>query len=174
MTGGGRVRLRAEDADDLEVIGAMVQDALVPLADIAWLRDENRFVLVVNRFMWERAGETVASGESEEPAEAYSRVHGVLSVHDVRSVQVRGIDQTDREQLLNILAVTGGPDHVQIEFAGSGTIRIETGSLRCYFEDLGEPWPTRWRPDHDAKEQLADAPRPGAATAARRSGEGGE
>jgi len=83
----------------------------------------------------------------------YFRVHGALSVHSVRSVQVRGLEQQNRDQLLNVLAVTGGPDHVQLEFAGGGTIRLQVDGLQCLLEDLGEPWPTRWRPAHGIEDE---------------------
>lgn len=152
MTDGGRLKLRAEDEDDLQVIGAMAQDAIVPLADMVYLQDEGRFVMVMNRFMWERAGETVPTEDEDAPAEAYFRVHGMLSVCNAQSVQVRSIDQQDRGQLLNVLAVTGAPDHVCIEFAGGGTIRIQVSRIMCLLEDLSEPWPTRWRPGHDVPE----------------------
>ena len=55
MTRQGRLKLRARDPEDLRVLSACLQDALVPLADIAYLKPEQRFVLVVNRFMWESA-----------------------------------------------------------------------------------------------------------------------
>lgn len=153
MSDESRLKLRAEDIDDLEVLGAMAQDALVPLGDMTWLRDQGRFVLVLNRFMWERVGEVMPESESEAPAPVYFRVHGALSINNVQSVQVRDLDQTNREQLLNVLAITGGPDHVQLEFAGGGTIRVQVDGLQCLLEDLGEPWPTRWRPTHDTEDE---------------------
>ena len=73
MTRQGRLKLRARDPEDLRVLSACLQDALVPLADIAYLKPEQRFVLVVNRFMWESAPE-----EAELPGEAtHGSVGGV-------------------------------------------------------------------------------------------------
>lgn len=159
MSEESRLKLRAEDVHDLEVLGAIAQDALVPLSDMTWLQDQGRFVLVLNRFMWERASEIMA-GETDAPAPLYFRVHGALSIHNVRSVQVLGIDQKNREQLLNVLAVTGGPDHVQLEFAGGGTIRLHVDGLQCVLEDLGEPWPTRWRPAHGTEDEPEETQNP--------------
>jgi hypothetical protein len=34
-------------------------------------------------------------------------------------------------------------------FSGGGVIRLEVSGLLCHMEDLGEGWPTRWRPTHD-------------------------
>ena len=46
------LKLAGKDADDLQVISAMIQDALVPLAVVAFLADEQRFVLALNRYRW--------------------------------------------------------------------------------------------------------------------------
>ncbi len=40
------------------------------------------------------------------------------------------------------------PGAVLLEFSGGGTMRLEVRGIRCHLEDLGEPWPTRWRPSH--------------------------
>ncbi|MGY9006559.1 MAG: DUF2948 family protein, partial [Alphaproteobacteria bacterium] len=48
------LKLRAIDSDDLDVLGAFLQDALVPVCDMQFIPDERRFVLVANRFCWER------------------------------------------------------------------------------------------------------------------------
>ncbi len=48
------LKLRAVDANDLAVIGACLQDALVPVQDMCFLADEHRFVMVANRFCWEK------------------------------------------------------------------------------------------------------------------------
>ena len=53
----GQVRLRARSLADLSVMSALLQDAVVPIGDIAFLREENSFVLVANRYCWERDGE---------------------------------------------------------------------------------------------------------------------
>ena len=52
------LKLRAHDAEDLAALAACLQDALVPLADVVYLKAEKRFVMVANRFMWERGAQT--------------------------------------------------------------------------------------------------------------------
>ncbi|MEE8562657.1 MAG: DUF2948 family protein, partial [Alphaproteobacteria bacterium] len=47
------LKLRAVDAEDFAVLGACLQDALVPVQDMRFLGEENRFVMVANRFCWE-------------------------------------------------------------------------------------------------------------------------
>ena len=48
------LRLRAMDEDDLQVIAACLQDALVPLREMAFMGEERRFMAAFNRFQWER------------------------------------------------------------------------------------------------------------------------
>ncbi len=47
------LKLRAEDEEDLAVVSTILQDALVPVGEMAYLPEEKRFVLVANRFKWE-------------------------------------------------------------------------------------------------------------------------
>ncbi len=51
------LKLSAADAEDLQVIAAICQDALVPVGEMAFLQDEQRFVLALNRFRWDQAPE---------------------------------------------------------------------------------------------------------------------
>src|SRR5476651_2524420 len=81
-----KVKLRAEDEEDLAVVSAFLQDALVPVAEMAFLPDEQRFVLVVNRFMWER-----------KPLDKKGRCERTLTgiaFDAVTAVQVRGFERS--------------------------------------------------------------------------------
>ncbi|MBV5335567.1 DUF2948 family protein, partial [bacterium] len=49
------IKLRAEDEEDLAVISACLQDAILPVAEMCFERAARRFVLVANRFKWECA-----------------------------------------------------------------------------------------------------------------------
>jgi hypothetical protein len=55
------LKLSAADAEDLQVIAAICQDALVPVGEMAFLQDEKRFVLALNRFRWDQAPEGEAA-----------------------------------------------------------------------------------------------------------------
>ena len=75
------LKLRAADAEDLAVISAILQDSLVTVAEMAYLADESRFVLVANRFKWEpQEGAVPAKGE---------RVLTGLCIDGVKSVSRR-------------------------------------------------------------------------------------
>ena len=89
MTAEQPLKLIAEDPADLTVLAACLQDALVPVSDMAWLKDEGRFALAVNRFMWERPAESAGgSGEVYHRTHALVRVDGVTAQSDeVKSKQ---------------------------------------------------------------------------------------
>lgn len=136
--------LVARDLEDLAVIASMVQDALAPLADIAWLREEESFVLVVNRFRWEQAGERGP----------YSRTLAGLRFDAVEDARMRGLDRKDPGRILSLLTIAydageaGGPGSVVLHFSGGAAVWLQVRELRCALHDLGEPWPTQWKPAH--------------------------
>ena len=142
------LKLRAADVEDLSVISAILQDSLVTIGEMVYLPDEHRFVLVANRFRWERR-----PGEARKNAE---RVLTGLCIDGVKAVRRRGFSPRDEDRILSLLAIRAqssaqSPDQpaaLLLEFAGGSSIRLEVGRLLCHLDDLGEPWPTRWRPKH--------------------------
>lgn len=143
------LKLRAQDLDDLSVLSSMVQDALAPPRDMTYLVAERSFAVALNRFKWE----TVADGPP------YERVHAGLRVDNVLDVQRKGIDLVrDRDRVLDLLALAyaedeaGGPGTLLLQFAEDRAVRLKVESLAVALEDLGEPWPTQWRPDHEIEE----------------------
>ena len=59
------LKLVALDRDDIAVVSAHVQDALVRVADIFWQPREHRFVMGLNRFDWMSAADTKAPGSGK-------------------------------------------------------------------------------------------------------------
>ncbi|MEQ9491948.1 MAG: DUF2948 family protein [Alphaproteobacteria bacterium] len=137
--------LHVRDLEDLSVVSSMVQDAILPVGDFTFLRDEGCFILALNRFQWETA-------EGDGP---YYRIHSGLRFDHVHSVQFKKIDRQDKKQILSLLAVAwaegedGEPDQVVLQFAGGPAVKLKVGKLHCTLQDLGEPWPTQWKPGHE-------------------------
>jgi hypothetical protein len=132
-------RLSARSLEDLSVIAALLQDALVPLGDMSYMRDERSFVMALNRFRWE-SGEGAAQRE---------RIHAGLRFDDVTRVRYRGIDRSDRHQFLSLLTIAYDDGVVVLAFAGGGEIRLDVEELHCALEDFGEPWPAGATPAHE-------------------------
>ena len=137
------VSLIAEDQTDLTVLAACLQDALVPVSDIAYLPDEKRLALAVNRFMWGQVGEESDSGP------LFYRTHSLLRIDGVTSLRSKGYDRGDRARILSLLSIRPIDNGVDLLFADGATIRVETDSLYVSLIDMGQPWPTRWRPGHE-------------------------
>lgn len=169
----GRIKLKARDEADLTILSACLQDALVPVREMAFLPKQHRFVLVANRFRWEAQPEgplppelpPEAEAEADAPfAEAaatfYSRVNCGLCFDRVLSVKTRNLDLRRGDRLLSLLAIHAEPDGraVRLVFAGDAQIRLEVRGIVVLLEDLGEAWPTQWRPSHAEDDPTLDEP----------------
>jgi hypothetical protein len=141
-----KLKLSALDAEDLGVISAAVQDALVAVRDCVLFKEDRRFVLLLNRFRWE-ADPTVDA--------PHSRTHSALVFNEVAAVRHHNIPLHEPDRMLELLAVTldhtGANDHTAtLRFAADRAIRLEIARLACHLGDVGEPWPTPWKPAHPA------------------------
>ena len=134
------LKLIARDEEDLAVLSAVLQDALIPVSEMAYLPEERRFVLVANRFCWE--------APPDRPRENFERRLTGLSVGGVAAVRRRGFSLAGPDRILSLLAIRRVEGALQLEFAGGAAIRLETAEILCHLDDLGEPWPTRWQPRH--------------------------
>ncbi|HEX6443362.1 MAG TPA: DUF2948 family protein [Stellaceae bacterium] len=145
------LRLRAEDADDLAVISACLQDSLVSVRDLVYDRDGRSFMLVANRFRWESGAEP--AGTDPPP---FERTLCALAFDDIESVAYRGFHRNEENRILCLLAirptVDGAGGTIDLEFAAGVTVRLKTSRVRCRLRDLGEPWPTAWYPEHATDE----------------------
>jgi hypothetical protein len=139
----GKLKLSALDADDLSVISSAVQDSLVAVRDCAFFADESRFVLLLNRFRWE-ADATIET--------AWWRTHSALVFNAVRVVRHHKIPLKEPDRVLELLAVgLDAAGSVVLRFAADRAIRLEIDRLACHLGDVGEPWPTPWKPAHPAE-----------------------
>ena len=57
------LNLGAVDADDLQVIASLTQDAVLPATEMQWDSKNRRFALLLNRFRWEEGPARAASPE---------------------------------------------------------------------------------------------------------------
>ena len=154
-----RLKLRAEDEEDLKTISAILQDALVTMADMAYLPEERRFVLVANRFRWEAEPDLVAGNGTDEegpPGPVFERILTGLCFDAVTGVRLKNIDRRRRSQILELLHLGWTPGCLTLTFAGGGAVRLETGRISCRLDDMSEPWPTLTRPRHDVEADEAE------------------
>jgi hypothetical protein len=139
------LKLMAEDAADLDVIGAAVQDALVRMGDLSFDAKARRFTAMMNRFRWEAAAN---SGP-------YERVRAALSFDGVLGVKSRRVRPDAPDALASILSIGFIPDEeppggvVRLMLAGGGEIALDVECLDAVLVDMGATWRTPRRPDHE-------------------------
>jgi hypothetical protein len=138
------LKLIALDKDDLAVISTHLQDAIVNVGDIVWLRAEKRLVLGVNRFDWEAAG-------CDNPQ--YRRRRTAVRFERVDAVKCRNVHQDNKDAVLSLLAVDfveGDPPAgaILLTFSGGATLRLDVECLEAEIADLGPAWATTLCPDH--------------------------
>ncbi|UXU73931.1 MULTISPECIES: DUF2948 family protein [unclassified Paracoccus (in: a-proteobacteria)] len=141
--------LMAEDAQDLAVISALVQDAVLTAGDMSYDGRRRQLALLVNRFRWEDADHARREGRP------FERVRAVLLVSDALRVQSDGIDRKDRDLVLELLALrwlpdTDGTGRLLLEFAGDGTLAVDAECLNVELRDVTRPYaaPSGQAPQH--------------------------
>jgi len=144
------LKLVALDKDDIEVVSAHVQDALVKIGDIFWRPNEHRFVVALNRFDWMSAADAKTGAKPD-----YRRCRTALRFERVLACKSRNLDQAAKDARLNLLAVEfdesdapGGV--VSLIFSGGGLIRLDVECLEAELADLGEVSAAALCPDHFA------------------------
>lgn len=143
------LHLKALDADDLQVISTLVQDAVFPATEMRWDRAHRRFVLLINRFRWEDVSET------RQRQRAYERVQALLVVDEVMKVSSQGIDRADKDLVLSLLAITfhageDGAGRLELILAGDGAIALDVEAIDVTLKDVTRPYvaPSRKAPGH--------------------------
>lgn len=150
------LRLQALDADDLNVVSAHCQDAIVRTDEMTYLPREQRFVLVCNRFDW------VAARRRRWwfMPPTYTRWRAGLRLDGVSQVRYQGFDPRARgatAQTLTLLAITYTPDAatspsgvITLAFGGGAALQLDVAAIEVELRDLGAVWSTEHVPDHDA------------------------
>jgi hypothetical protein len=140
--------LMARDAEDLQVISALAQDAVFPASETRWTPADRRFAILLNRFRWEDAAQ--AQGRRD-----FERVQAVLLIEDVMGVRSQGVPKGDPDTILSLLALEfrpgeDGTGEVVMTLAGDGVISCNVEALEVVLRDVTRPYvaPSRKAPRH--------------------------
>jgi hypothetical protein len=133
------LRLVAQDAEDLKVVSALVQDAVLPVTELKYDARHRRFAALLNRFRWEDRV------EAERLGRAYERVRSVLVVEDVRKVQSFGFERADKDLVLSVLSMSfdpgeDGTGRLTLVLAGDGAIALDVEALEVRLDDVTRPY----------------------------------
>lgn len=138
------LKLLALDTEDLAVLSAHVQDAVVRVVDMGYARGDRRFALLMNRYDW----------SADQPRSKGLRKRAGLHFNRVENVSYAGFDPAAPEGVLELLALTfipsvdGVSGIVELAFAGGGTVRLNVECLEARLADLGAAWAAAAKPAH--------------------------
>lgn len=143
------LRLIAQTPEDIPVLSALVQDAVLPASEMRYDARARRFVLLVNRFRWEDRP------AAEAQKRLYERVRSLLVIEGVLAVRSTGVDRADKAAVLSLLSLAfvpgvEGAGGLTLVFAGKGQIALEVEALDLRLEDVTRPYgaPSGRAPEH--------------------------
>ena len=141
------LKLIALDAEDLGVFSAHLQDSVIRVADMTFLKGEKRFATLLNRFVWEHAINDAAGKKTFERRRAGLRFERVLGA------KVAGVNLNDDKAVLSLLAISfeakEAPEgFVTLHFSGGPAIRLHVECIEAELKDLGAAWSARAKPEH--------------------------
>ncbi len=137
------LRLLAQDADDLGVLSAALQDAVAKIGDIRWDAQSRTLTIACNRFRWEEA-----------KAKKGERVRSALQFGDVAGVQARNLRRDAKGAVVSLMSIGFEPAEeapagiVVLTFAGGGDMRVSVDCLDVALADVSDPWATSRTPGH--------------------------
>ena len=140
------LKLLATSEEDLRVIAAHLQDAIVSTKDIANLKKNRIFLIQLNRFMWEDIEKGVFRKNK--------RIRTVLKFDNVIAISSKKINVKNKDSFLDFLTIESNllPDksyEINLIFSGDSVIKIKTEVIDVTLDDQGLPWETKSQPRHD-------------------------
>ncbi len=134
-----RLLLLAQEADEVPLLSALTQSAILRAPDVAWDRRGRRVVLMLNRYRWE--------------ANQGTRVRSALRIENVLSVQRRHWPDANAHDpgitILELLAFTLDDLTCTLTFAAGASLRLRLECVDMVLEDISGPWAAAGVPTHD-------------------------
>ena len=148
------LRLVAKDEADLEVVSALLQDAIIAGVDIHYDAQHDCFMIVANRFCWERPA--LADMNDSTGRAVHERALCGVRINHVTAVQKRRWPADWRDAFLNLLALKlvampqqDGGCMMELSFSGGPSMRLTTKQIDIVVGDLDSGRPTNLQPRHD-------------------------
>jgi len=139
------LKLLGKNQEDLKIISAYLQDSILIVKDIVFLKQNRTFIMIVNRFMWEDAEKGVFRQNK--------RIRCAVKFEEVIKVESKNINQKNKHKPLECLAIKCGQTfhetyEIQIFFSGDSIITIISEVIEVALHDLGKPWSAKHVPIH--------------------------
>jgi hypothetical protein len=139
------LKLLALDRDDLEIVSAHMQDSVFRVADLSYDARGRQFMVVFNRFVWEKAN---------RKNKGFERRRSVISFKRVEAVRTLGVDRNNPDAVCSLLAMRfdqkgDGPEGtVELILAGGAAISLDVECIEAQMMDTGGAWETERMPKH--------------------------
>jgi hypothetical protein len=144
------LNLVARDAEDLRVLSALTQDAVLTVEDMRYDGRRRQVTLLINRFRWEDRA------RAERQRRGFERVRSVLAIEDVRRARIQGLRRDALDMVISLLSMSfaAGPDGtgtITLTFAGDGAVALDVEALEVTLTDVTRPYlaPSGRAPAHD-------------------------
>ena len=139
------LKLIARTKEDLRVVSAHLQDAIVNINDIANLKKNKILLLQLNRFMWEDVEKGLLRKNK--------RIRTILKFENVIKVKSRNINLARKDKFLDFLTIetnqmTDNNYEMKILFAGDSILKVTAEVIEVTLDDQGEAWDTKNKPKH--------------------------
>jgi len=144
------MRILFQDTEDLTVVSALLQDALVRVGDIVRTAHTRRFAFVANRFCWDAVKRPLGV---LPPMGPFKRVDAGVHFDGVIDVKVQGVTLGETERVLELLTIEFTPGEppggvITLAFAGGATLAVQVECIEGGLADVGEPRQTAYMPRH--------------------------
>tara|TARA_B100001179_G_C18325797_1_gene290127 strand:+ start:88 stop:537 length:450 start_codon:yes stop_codon:yes gene_type:complete len=139
------LKLLGKNQEDLKVISAYLQDSVLVIKDMVFLKQNRTFIMIVNRFMWEDVEKGVFRKNK--------RIRCAVKFEEVIKVESKNINQKNKNRPLECLAIKCSSIFdetykIKIFFAGDSIITIISEVIEVAMHDLGKPWDVKHVPIH--------------------------
>tara|TARA_B110000444_G_scaffold208664_1_gene203154 strand:- start:110 stop:553 length:444 start_codon:yes stop_codon:yes gene_type:complete len=140
------LKLLATSDEDLRIVAAHLQDAIVLTEDMASLKKNRIFLIQLNRFMWEDIEKGVFRKNK--------RIRTVLKFDNVIGVLSKNINTIENKSFLDFLTIESNllPDksyEIKLIFSGDAVIKIKVEVIDVTLDDQGSPWESKNQPKHN-------------------------
>ena len=140
------LRLIGDKEEDLKVISAYLQDSVLVVRDMVFLKKNKSFIMMVNRFMWEDVEKGLLRSNK--------RIRSAVRFEGTREVKSKNINQKNPNKILEYLAMKcdldkHGNKKIKIYFSGNGVIVLLLEVIDVVMNDLGKPWNVKSIPKHE-------------------------
>ena len=129
---GNKLRLIGNNIEDLKVISAYCQDAIIKITDLVYLKKNKLFIAKLNRFMWEDLEKGVFR--------KYKRIDSYLRFDFIENAISKNINQKKGRKSLELLTIKPSIDKnnfykIDLIFSGNGVISIKSETIDVILDD---------------------------------------